>query len=118
MPENHGAKRFMDLLCSAMQKLGRPAYVTGESLKENLEKAGFVDVKVLGYKQPFGPWPKEKRLKHVGAMAIMSAETGYHSYGMQLFTRVLGMSTEEAEKACRDAIAATKNKNYHVYNYL
>ncbi|KAF8248365.1 S-adenosyl-L-methionine-dependent methyltransferase [Wilcoxina mikolae CBS 423.85] len=118
MPETHGAKRFMDLLGAAMQKLGRPAYVDGKSLKGNLEKAGFVDIKVHGYKQPFGPWPKEKRLKQVGAMAIMSAESGYHSYGMQLFTRILGMDTEEAEKACRDAVAATKNKNFHVYNYL
>ncbi|KAF8544018.1 S-adenosyl-L-methionine-dependent methyltransferase [Trichophaea hybrida] len=94
MPETHSAKRFMDLLGAAMQKLRRPAYVDDESLKRTSKKL-------------------EKRLKHVGAMTIMSAESGYHSYGMQLFTRMLGMETEEAEKACRDAVAATKNKNYH-----
>ena len=76
MPEDHGAKVFMARLCESLKKIGRPPYVDGESLKRNLEMAGFCDVQVHAYKQPFGPWPKDKRLKNIGAMGILSAETG------------------------------------------
>jgi hypothetical protein len=31
--------------------------------------------------------------------------------GLLAFTKILGMDREEAEKLCRDGIAATKNKN-------
>jgi hypothetical protein len=35
--------------------------------------------------------------------------------GLLAFTKILGMESEEAEKLCRDAVAATKNKNVHSY---
>lgn len=50
-----------------MGKIGRPG-PTSESLKTLLEEAGFVDIEVHNYKQPIGPWPKDKKLKQVGAM--------------------------------------------------
>jgi hypothetical protein len=35
--------------------------------------------------------------------------------GLLAFTKILGMEPEEAEKLCRDAVAATKNKTVHSY---
>jgi hypothetical protein len=35
--------------------------------------------------------------------------------GLLAFTRMLGMDPEEAEKLCRDATNATKNKSLHSY---
>jgi len=78
-------KKYTDLLSDAMAKLGRPRYVTGESLKVNLENASFEDVKVFKYKQPLAPWAKDPKLKHVGAMAMMACDTGYHAYGMGMW---------------------------------
>jgi hypothetical protein len=34
---------------------------------------------------------------------------------MLAFTKILGMDPQEAEKLCRDSIAATKNKSVHCY---
>jgi hypothetical protein len=65
-------------------------------------------------------------------MMLLVAEQGYHSYGMLAnsnctrvwwltvpgmlaFTKILGMDPKEADKLCRDAVAATKNKNLHSY---
>jgi hypothetical protein len=78
-------KKYTDLLSDAMAKLGRPRYVTGESLKVNLENASFEDVKVFKYKQPLAPWAKDPKLKHVGAMAMLACDTGYHAYGMGMW---------------------------------
>jgi len=65
-----------------------------------------------------GPWAKDKTLKQVGAMCLLSAETGYHSYGMAAFTRILGMEPEKASKICDDGVKSARNKNYHGYNIL
>ena len=65
-----------------------------------------------------GPWAKDKTLKQVGAMCLLSADSGYHSYGMAAFTRILNMTPEEATKICDDAVKATRNKNFHGYNFL
>jgi hypothetical protein len=91
---------------------------TAETLKQRLEEAGFVDVEVVTGKQPFGPWPKEKHMKTVGAMVMLNAEAGAEAYGMVPFTRVLGMEVDRARKICQDMLADVKNKNYHMYTPL
>lgn len=49
---------------------------------------------------------------------ILNVENGYEAYAMAPFTRVLGMSHEEAENMCRDAFKATCNiKDYHAYGH-
>jgi len=49
---------------------------------------------------------------------LLNGESGYHSYGMAAFTRILGMSVEDAEKVCRDCYTGVQDKNSHSYNYL
>lgn len=65
-------------------------------------------------KERFGPWPKDPRLKSIGAMNLLNGETGFESYGMAAFTRILGMSADEARGICQRGLAACQNKNYHV----
>ncbi|KAF8249994.1 S-adenosyl-L-methionine-dependent methyltransferase [Wilcoxina mikolae CBS 423.85] len=82
MGDNDGLKLFVEALCLGMEKLGRPKYVTANTLKSNLESAGFVGVKSATFKQPSGPWAKDPTLKRVGALAYAAAENGYHAYGL------------------------------------
>jgi hypothetical protein len=70
-----GISHHFELCGQALTKIGRP-FVTSSELKTHLEDAGFVDVHVADVKQPFGPWPKDKRMKQVGAMAMLMCETG------------------------------------------
>ena len=84
--------------------------------------AGFTDVTLTIAKQPYGPWPKEKRMKQAGLLALAQSETVFHSYGMALYTRVLGMGEEEARRVCdegRDAILLrVKKEGVHSYTPL
>jgi len=82
IPEDCGVSRWMALLRDAIGKTGRPPHVTGDMLREELENVGFVDVVVDRYKHPIAPWAMDPDLKRVGSMALLSAQTGYHSYGM------------------------------------
>lgn len=117
MKPDHAAKRYMDLLRTAMLKMGRPAPQL-ESMKMLLEQAGFEDVHAFEAKEPVGPWPKNPRQKMIGAMSLINGESGFESYGMAAFTRVLGMEVEEARSICDAAVSAIRNKNYHIYTTL
>ncbi|KAA8909859.1 S-adenosyl-L-methionine-dependent methyltransferase, partial [Sphaerosporella brunnea] len=111
-------KQWSDRLGEAMVKIKRPPAATEQLLVDNLKKAGFTDVTVgTRTKLPIAPWPKDQKLKEVGAMNMLSTETGYHAYGMGAFTRILGMSNDEADALCTAAKRATKNKNYHGFGH-
>ena len=101
----------------ALPSIGRPA-ATADLIVARLKNAGFVDVHVTTKKHPFGPWPRDRRLKHIGAMALMMSETGVEAYALAGLTRILGMDAADATKLCDDAVAAVKNKNTHMYSYL
>jgi hypothetical protein len=81
-----------------------------------------------------GPWPKDTRLKNIGALVLLNCQTGglnpaslsadwklmgwsegFHAYGMAAFTRILGMDKEEADMICGNAYKAVRNKNYHLH---
>lgn len=113
---DHKLKLCMDALESALMKIGRPPASPG-LLKQRLENAGFVDIKQYMHKQPIGPWPKDQRLRRVGAMALMAAETGVNAYAMGALTRINSMSAEEATRMCEEGLADCKNKNYHIYTH-
>jgi hypothetical protein len=83
MDDDNPSFIFCNLLCQAMEQLGRPPAV-GTTMAQQLHDAGFEDVHVFNIKQPFGPWAKDKRLKNVGALGLLQAETAYHAYGERL----------------------------------
>ena len=41
----------------------------------------------------------------------------FHAYGMAAFTRVLGLSEAEADQVCSNALAAARNKKFHMYGF-
>lgn len=71
-------------------------------------------MKAFNIKQPFGPWAKDPRMKRIGAMQMLYNDSMFHSYGMAAFTRVLGMSSEEAVLIFTAAASAARNKNFHI----
>ncbi|CCX13551.1 Similar to mRNA 3' acc. no. Q4IPA4 [Pyronema omphalodes CBS 100304] len=112
-PDNP-AKVYIDHLRAALTKMGRPPPDL-EFMKSLLEKAGFEDIKVFQVKEPMGPWPKDPRLKRLGAMVLLHSDTSFESYGMAAFTRILGMEPDKAREMCEAARLAARNKNYHMY---
>jgi hypothetical protein len=81
MREDNGLKVYVDALSEALKNLGRLPTIRSEQLKEMMEEVGFVDVQVFKVKQPHGPWPKDQRIKEIGAMNLLSGHTAYHAYG-------------------------------------
>jgi SAM-dependent methyltransferase len=63
--------------------------------KQQLEEAGFVDITQTVFVIPQGPWPKDKRLKKVGAFEHHSLMLGFEAYLMRGYTAILGGKPEE-----------------------
>lgn len=110
------ARRWFDLFQDAMDRSGRPRHYA-DGMERDLKAAGFVDVQVVRRKLPFGPWPKDPVLKRVGAMVLLSCESGMEAYSQQLFTKVLGMDLDEASKIASDGFMALKARTSHIYSY-
>jgi hypothetical protein len=51
---------------------------------------------------------------------VLNSETAYHSYGLALFTRFLGLSVEEATGICDAAREATmhRGRKEKVHDYI
>lgn len=133
LTDDSPVKHFFDLITKGMTSVNKPP-ITKDTLRKRLEDAGFVDIHVHEYKQILGPWPKDTKLKQIGAMMLLMCDTGkallvspqsasvltvgnlaFHAYGMAVFTRILKMSPEDANDVCNKAFQAIRNKNFHCY---
>ncbi|KAF8533825.1 putative TAM domain methyltransferase [Trichophaea hybrida] len=114
MAEDNAYKVNVDLVSKALTQIGRPP-ATDAILKERLEKAGFVDIQVVNVRQPMGPWPKDQRLKKLGAITLFGMEAAIEAYSLATLTRILKIPPAEVTEICRKSLAAAKNKNTHMY---
>ncbi|KAI5856852.1 S-adenosyl-L-methionine-dependent methyltransferase [Tricharina praecox] len=107
-----------------LTELGGAAYSDDGSMSTDnpcamrLEIAGFVDIATFAFKQPLSLWPKCKKLKQVGAMALVNSETAFHAYCLAAFTCVLDLDRNEADRICCKGYTVVKNKNVHAYILL
>jgi hypothetical protein len=85
-----------------MEKLGPLSWEAGEKFgksfriaedtKELMEQAGFVNVTYQTFKWPIGPWPKDAKLKKIGAYNRLAWEEGVEGWFIYLLTKFLGVS--------------------------
>ncbi|RPA90331.1 S-adenosyl-L-methionine-dependent methyltransferase [Choiromyces venosus 120613-1] len=117
IPPNSGIRVFFEHWYKATAQVGirTPNDV---DLHKYLQDAGFQDIQVYALKEPLSPWPKDPHLKKIGQYMLLNAETGYMSYGLAFFTRILGMSVEEVTKVCRAAVRDSYDTKVHMYSFV
>src|SRR5690606_12811568 len=101
MPADNPMTVYMNATWAALEKT-KQAYKP-LSIRDEMEKAGFVNITVKRRKFPMGSWPKDKLLKEIGKWGKILMSTGLESYGLGLLTRGLGLDTDEAIKLIEDA---------------
>ncbi|KAJ5266538.1 hypothetical protein N7478_009346 [Penicillium angulare] len=60
---------------------------TINTMRDSIEKAGFVDIRERAYKWPIGPWPRDKNIKEAGLLNYQMWSLGIEGWGMWLLTR-------------------------------
>ncbi|KAF2457406.1 S-adenosyl-L-methionine-dependent methyltransferase, partial [Lineolata rhizophorae] len=89
-----------------------------QHLADQMREAGFVDVREHVLKLPVGPWPKDKRLKHVGMFEMVNMVEGVEALSMRLFTRALGWSPERVQLLLERVRKEAKDRKVHSYYHL
>jgi len=67
-------------------------------------------------KLSLGTWAADKKQKDMGAFTLLTTEHGFESFGMALFTRILGMEVPEAKELIAGAKKESRSKDIHSYS--
>ncbi|PGH00236.1 hypothetical protein GX51_05933 [Blastomyces parvus] len=83
------------------------------SLKGWMEQAGFTNIEQRDMRLPIGTWPKNKRLKLIGAMMASHYLEGVEAFTLIPFTEILGWSPAEVDELNTQVRAAVQTKGVH-----
>ncbi|GAD96964.1 UMTA methyltransferase family protein [Paecilomyces variotii No. 5] len=108
---------YLKLIREQSENAGRSMNVV-DNLGSWMSSVGFENVKVEIYKVPWGPWPKDARLKEIGKFQLCNMMEAVSSYGLALLTRGAGYSQEEAEIFLALVRREITNKSLHCYNKI
>ena len=114
MPPDSGFKVICDKFIEASYLFGTPAD-SPLYFAEYLRSAGFVDVAEHIFKVPSSPWPKDKRLKQIGALEMTNVVEGATAFGLRAFEKVFGWTKDQTELAMVNFRRDVKNRHYHQY---
>ncbi|KAJ9150145.1 S-adenosyl-L-methionine-dependent methyltransferase [Coniochaeta hoffmannii] len=113
LADDAALKRFFDTAEQAVKTFGMD-FRAGEKLREPLEKAGFVNVRLVTHKVPIGTWPKDKRLRLIGLYARTAVNDMFGAMAAKPF-RALGMDPVEIEVFLAAARKDLNNPEIHAY---
>lgn len=86
--------------------------------KKQMDTSGFADVRETVFKIPTNPWPKDKRLKEIGALEYMHFRDGIDAYFLRGCVQYLGMHRVQLEALLAQAKREIQNRNMHSYILL
>lgn len=95
LPPNSMIKRWHEEADRTFAAAGCSLRFEGETLKQQMIDAGFVNCVVLEYRWPMGPWHEEKRLRDAGAFAMMSMLSDLEAITLASMTRYGGWNLDE-----------------------
>ncbi|KIW21355.1 hypothetical protein PV08_01935 [Exophiala spinifera] len=114
MPDDSMFKFICDKFIEASYRMGAPLD-SCLRFAEYLRTAGFVDVAEHVFKMPSSPWPKDERLKKIGALEMTNVVEGASAFGLRVFSHAYGWTREETELAMVGFRRDVKNRKYHQY---
>jgi hypothetical protein len=87
------------------------------SYKRWMEQAGFADVVETIYKIPSSPWPKDRRLKQIGALELANFDQGMEAFTLRGHT-LLERSQQSLQVLCAEARRESRDPRIHTYLYF
>jgi hypothetical protein len=87
-------------VCATFQEIAEQIGASPDaplSYRSWLEQAGFIDIHEQGFKVPTSPWPRDPRLKKIGAFELVNVMAGAQAFLLRGYTANLGRTREELE---------------------
>ncbi|KAF2741837.1 S-adenosyl-L-methionine-dependent methyltransferase [Sporormia fimetaria CBS 119925] len=102
--------RWSQLMAESVRKYGIEPD-PGPKLKQWVEDAGFVNVSAHVFPIPMGTWPKDKRLKEIGAFNILSMLDNLEGITMRALKTGMRWSADEVKVFCAQIRNALRDKS-------
>lgn len=114
LPADSPMRRFGQALHDSTQTFGTPID-DPTRWKGWFTDRGFEDVTEVVYKMPISPWPKDQRLKLVGAFEMENLLFGLSGMVTRLFVKGLGWTPEQVQMFLMEVRREIQNQNIHCY---
>lgn len=114
VPEGSAMWQFSDAMAQSTQIFGTPID-DPMRWKGWFEDRGFECITELVYKMPCNPWPKDQRLKLIGAFEMENLLFGLSGMVTRLFSKALKWTPEQVQVFLVDVRKDIKNRNLHAY---
>ncbi|KAL2154645.1 hypothetical protein VTH82DRAFT_3321 [Thermothelomyces myriococcoides] len=110
--------RMMENLMEASDQVGR-TMDPAPKMEGWVRDAGFINISIQAFPIPIGPWPRDRRLKEIGALMAVNFIEGVDTFTAAPFADVLGWAKEEIE-ALNDGVRdAVRNRSTHaLFDFL
>ncbi|KAF8416451.1 S-adenosyl-L-methionine-dependent methyltransferase, partial [Tirmania nivea] len=100
----------------AAERQGRPLIIA-HTMKERMEKIGFIECVAQTAIWPIGPWPKDKRLKELGKWGLLGTCDSLYPFGVHLLTKE-GWTVEQIKELCANAAKSLYKNHYYTYGWF
>ncbi|KAL4776642.1 S-adenosyl-L-methionine-dependent methyltransferase [Aspergillus nidulans var. acristatus] len=117
LKEGNNVNRFYELLREALDKINRPVTI-GRELERIVKEAGFVNVHHEVFQLPLGTWPRERRMKEIGALNMLQMLDGLEAFSAATFTNILGWTIEEVQVFLALVRKDAKDRGVHMMHDL
>ncbi|KAK4138819.1 S-adenosyl-L-methionine-dependent methyltransferase [Trichocladium antarcticum] len=114
LPADNAMRRFGQALHDSTQTFGTPID-DPTRWKGWFTDRGFEDVTEVVYKMPISPWPKDQRLKLVGAFEMENLLYGLSGMVTRLFVKGLGWTPEQVQVFLMEVRREIQNRDIHCY---
>src|SRR3569833_1823772 len=116
MTEDDVMRQYYLACIEAMKKFGMDI-TKGLTVRDELERAGFVNINCVVKRVPLGTWPKDKTLRLIGQYARMTATDAVNLTVMGKPFAALGYSEMEREKWAAKDKQTLKDDSIHRYYF-
>ncbi len=114
LPNDSAFQKLADCIKSSSEMYGTPS---DDPLRWKgwFEARGLEMVTETVLKVPSNPWPKDQRLKLVGAFEMDNLLTNLDGMVMRLFKKSFGWTTEQVDDLLSQVRKDIRNFHYHTY---
>lgn len=107
-------KKWCELAVEGSHRAGQPLDVAGK-VGGHLRRSGFQNVHDRVFKIPYGPWPKKEQMKLIGKMMMVNVLEGFEGFSLAIFTRVLGMTSDEAKEFNEQVLKELRDQRMNLW---